>query len=125
MFLEENGLLDETQASFRKHYSTTDQIYLLHSLIGLIMKRRNIMKLFCAFIDLIAVFDSVWWLGVWQKLLCYVMLIIACTCIHRDKNNNSVICWRNMSRWLQAMSPLPTCTSSWLIAAYIILMKQV
>ena len=59
MFLEENGLLDETQASFRKHYSTTDQIYLFHSLIGLIMKRRNIKKLFCAFIDLIAVFDSV------------------------------------------------------------------
>lgn len=66
-FVEEFGLLNENQAGFRKHYSTTDHIFLLHSLIEILKKKKK--KLFCAFIDFAAAFDSVWRVGVWQKLL--------------------------------------------------------
>ena len=36
IYLEENDLLNENQAGFRKHYSTTDHIFSLYSLIELL-----------------------------------------------------------------------------------------
>ncbi|MES9881385.1 MAG: reverse transcriptase family protein [Sedimenticola sp.] len=66
-FVEENDLLNENQAGFRKQYSTVDHIFLLHSIIELLKKNKK--KLYCAFIDFAAAFDSVWRIGVWQKLL--------------------------------------------------------
>jgi hypothetical protein len=67
LFLEENDLLNENQAGFRKGYSTTDHIFLLHTLISILKKSKK--KLFCAFIDFAMAFDSVWRIGLWQKLL--------------------------------------------------------
>ncbi|MCG7875884.1 MAG: reverse transcriptase family protein [Candidatus Thiodiazotropha endolucinida] len=66
-FLEENNLLKENQAGFRKHYSTVDHIYSLYSLVEL-LKTEN-KKLFCCFVDFSKAFDSVWRIGLWKKLL--------------------------------------------------------
>ncbi|MEW8548549.1 MAG: reverse transcriptase family protein, partial [Candidatus Thiodiazotropha sp.] len=66
-FLEEYDILEENQAGFRAGYSTTDHIFVLHSLIELLKTRK--IKLFCSFIDFSKAFDSVWRIGLWQKLI--------------------------------------------------------
>ena len=66
-FLENNNLLDENQAGFRKGYSCSDHIFTLHSLIEILKKRKQ--KLYCAFIDFSQAFDKVWRVGLWHKLL--------------------------------------------------------
>jgi len=66
-FLEEFELLNENQAGFRKGYSTVDHIFLLHSLVEIMKQSKK--KLYCAFIDFAMAFDSVWRVGLWQKLL--------------------------------------------------------
>ena len=68
-FLETNNIIKENQAGFRSGYSTTDHIFVLHALIE-ILKRKKI-KLFCGFIDVKKAFDSVWRVGLWQKMLSY------------------------------------------------------
>ncbi len=66
-FLEINGLLNENQAGFRKHYSCSDHYFTLYSLINILKKRKR--KLYCAFIDFSQAFDKVWRFGLWRKLL--------------------------------------------------------
>jgi hypothetical protein len=66
-FLEENNILDENQAGFRKGYSCSDHIFTLHALIEILKKRKQ--KLYCAFIDFSQAFDKVWRVGLWHKLL--------------------------------------------------------
>ena len=66
-FLEDNDLLNENQAAFRKHYSTSDHIFTLYSLIELMKYEKK--KLYCCFVDFSKAFDSVWRTGLWQKLL--------------------------------------------------------
>ena len=67
LFLDENRILLENQAGFRKHYSTSDHIFVLHSLFELLKKQKK--KLFCAFVDFSKAFDSVWRIALWNKLL--------------------------------------------------------
>ena len=67
MFLEDNEVLYENQAGFRKGYATTDHIFSLHALRELLKLRKK--KLFCVFIDFSQAFDSVWRVGLWQKML--------------------------------------------------------
>ena len=67
IYLEENDLLNENQAGFRKHYSTTDHIFSLYSLIELLKYEKK--KLFCCFVDFSKAFDSVWRIGLWRKLM--------------------------------------------------------
>ena len=67
IFLEEYNILEENQAGFRAGYSTTDHIFVLHSLIELLKTKK--MKLYCSFIDFSKAFDSVWRIGLWQKLI--------------------------------------------------------
>ena len=67
VFLADNNILLENQAGFRKHYSTTDHIFVLQSLFELLKLQKK--KLYCAFIDFSKAFDSVWRIGLWQKLL--------------------------------------------------------
>lgn len=57
-WLEENGKLGESQAGFRAKRSTRDHIFVLHSLINNKLKSRK-GKLYAAFIDFKAAFDSV------------------------------------------------------------------
>lgn len=66
-FIESQNILSENQAGFRKDHSTIDHIFTLNSLIQ-ILKHYN-KKLFCVFIDFSKAFDSVWHIGLWQKLL--------------------------------------------------------
>ena len=41
IFNEENNIINEAQAAFRKGYSTTDHIFTLHNLIDIMKKRKK------------------------------------------------------------------------------------
>ena len=66
-YVEENVILKENQAGFRKDYSTIDHIFVLHALTKLLQFEKK--KLFCSFIDFSKAFDSVWRVGLGKKLL--------------------------------------------------------
>jgi hypothetical protein len=66
-FLDENSLLGNEQAGFRKQHSTTDHVFALHCLIDLYLQRRQ--KLYCTFIDYRKCFDSIQHSLLWEKLL--------------------------------------------------------
>ena len=66
-YVESNNIIHDYQSGFRKGFSTTDNMFLLHSLIQLAFKSKQ--KLFCAFIDLKQAFDTVWRDGLWHKLI--------------------------------------------------------
>lgn len=66
-YLDENSTISSCQAGFRKGYSTTDNLFILQSLIEIAKANRN--KLYCAFIDFKQAFDKVWRTGLWQKLI--------------------------------------------------------
>jgi hypothetical protein len=63
----EIGSLSAAQAGFRNSHSTADNIFILHSLINLYLSKKK--KLFCTFIDLSRAFDTIWRVGLWQKLI--------------------------------------------------------
>ena len=65
-YAEQSDVLTSSQAGFRKGHSTTDNIFILYSLIEMLNFRKK--KLFCAFIDLKQAFDTVWRDGLWWKL---------------------------------------------------------
>ena len=66
-YVESNNVFTNTQAGFRKGYSTTDNIFILYSRIEMLNYRKK--KLFCAFIDLKQAFDTVWRDGLWWKMV--------------------------------------------------------
>ena len=66
-YLEDNSIINSCQAGFRKGYATTDNLFILQSLIEIARVNKN--KLFCAFIDFKQAFDKVWRVGLWNKLL--------------------------------------------------------
>ncbi|XP_015115564.1 uncharacterized protein LOC107040136 [Diachasma alloeum] len=57
-WLEKEGKLNESQGGFRRRRGTREQIFILNSLIGNSFKRKG-GKLYAAFIDLKAAFDTV------------------------------------------------------------------
>ena len=61
-------MIYESQAGFRKGYSTIDHIFVLKMLIDYYMCSRK-KKLFCAFVDFEKAFDKVWRDGLWHKML--------------------------------------------------------
>ena len=65
-FAESHGTINWNQAGFRKNFSTTDNLFVLKSLID-IMKYQH-KKLYCCFVDFKQAFDTVWRAGLWQKL---------------------------------------------------------
>lgn len=67
LFLENNNILCEEQAGFRKGYSTIDHIFSLKLIIDFYLAKKK--NLFCAFIDYKKAFDSVNRLALWRKLL--------------------------------------------------------
>ena len=67
-FLNENNLLGNEQAGFRKGHSTTDHIFSLHCLVDLYLQRRK--RLYCTFVDYKKCFDSIQHSLLWDKLLC-------------------------------------------------------
>ena len=64
---DEIGLLSSAQAGFRNAHSTADSIFILHSLINLYLSTKK--KLFCTFIDFSRALDTIWRVGIWQKLI--------------------------------------------------------
>ena len=66
-FSDDFCLICENQGGFRKGYSTTDNLFILHILINIMKCKKK--KLFYAFIDFAAAFDTVWRDGLWNKLL--------------------------------------------------------
>ena len=65
-YAETYGVIHETQAGFRKSFSSADNIFILKGLIDLMQAEKK--KLFCCFIDFKQAFDTVWRVGLWQKL---------------------------------------------------------
>eukprot|EP00745_Piridium_sociabile_P025182 TRINITY_DN39889_c0_g1_i3.p1 TRINITY_DN39889_c0_g1~~TRINITY_DN39889_c0_g1_i3.p1 ORF type:complete len:246 (-),score=19.19 TRINITY_DN39889_c0_g1_i3:155-892(-) len=57
-WLEDNNLISENQAGFRKKYSTVDQIFTLYATVQKCMSRKG-RKLYVAFVDFKKAFDSV------------------------------------------------------------------
>lgn len=68
-FLENNEILSENQAGFRKNYSTLDHVFTLNSKIEIFRYYKK--KIYCIFIDFAQAFDSLWRIGLWHKLLEY------------------------------------------------------
>ena len=60
-------LITKSQAGFRKGYSTVDNIFCLYSLIQLYFLSNR--KLFCTFVDFRKAFDTIWRVGLWQKII--------------------------------------------------------
>ena len=65
-YVEHYKLISNCQAGFRKGLSTTDNLFILQSLIEISKSCKN--KLYCSFIDFN---DNVWRDGLWHKLLTY------------------------------------------------------
>lgn len=68
-FAEDNNIITDTQAGFRKGYSTVDNIFIINCLIDIFKSQKK--KLYCTFIDFKQAFDRVWRDGLWAKLNSY------------------------------------------------------
>jgi hypothetical protein len=64
---DEIGLLSSAQVGFRNAHSTADTILILHSLINLYLSKKK--KRFCTFIDFSRALNTIWRVGIWQKLI--------------------------------------------------------
>lgn len=65
-FCENNDVISDAQFGFRPRRSTTDAIFVLHSIIQKFLQQKK--RLYCAFIDMKKAFDSVYRNGLWYKL---------------------------------------------------------
>ena len=65
-YAENYNVINWNQAGFRKEYSTSDNLFILKSLIDIIQSQHK--KLYCCFVDFKQAFDTVWRVGLWQKL---------------------------------------------------------
>ena len=66
-FMDETMRLSENQTGFRKEYSTLDHIFSLNAIIEI--RKHRIKKFFCCFVDFSSAFDSIWRVGLWQKVI--------------------------------------------------------
>ncbi|MCG8049047.1 MAG: reverse transcriptase family protein [Candidatus Thiodiazotropha endolucinida] len=65
-YADAHDTINWCQAGFRKKHSTSDNLFILHSLIDIIKLQHK--KLYCCFVDFKQAFDTVWRIGLWQKL---------------------------------------------------------
>ena len=63
---ENNDISSDSQFGFRRGRSTTDAVFVLHSVIQKVLSEKG--RLYCAFVDLKKAFDSVFLNGLWYKL---------------------------------------------------------
>jgi exonuclease III len=66
-FLNNAGYIGPEQAGFKKGFSTTDHIFLLHGLIELYLKKHK--RMYCCFVDYKKAFDSINRIDLWRKVL--------------------------------------------------------
>ena len=64
---EENGVIDESQAGFRKGYSTTDNIFSLQAIVQKYLCRQR-GRFYCIFVDFKRAFDSIPHTKLWDSL---------------------------------------------------------
>ena len=64
-YAEKYDLIGWTQSGFRKKYSTTDNLFILKSLMDIMQANKK--KIFCSCIDFKQAFDTVWRVGLWKK----------------------------------------------------------
>ena len=67
IWCEENNIIHESQAGFRKHYSTTDNVFTLMAMIQKYLSRPK-GRFYCIFIDFAKAFDSVHHNIIWDAL---------------------------------------------------------
>ena len=65
-YSNEKHIISDSQAGFRKGFSTSDNIFIINSLIDILKSRHK--KLFCVFVDFKQAFDTVCRNGLWHKL---------------------------------------------------------
>ena len=68
-YAEQHDTINWCQAGFRKTSSTSDNLFILKSLIDIMQSQHK--KLYCCFVDFKQAFDTVWRVGLWQKLRYY------------------------------------------------------
>ena len=66
-FSDNYNLINWVLEGFRKNFSTTDNLFILKSLIDLVQDQKK--KLNCCFVDFQQAFDTVWRAGLWRKLI--------------------------------------------------------
>ena len=114
-FLEENNILCEEQAGFRKGYSTVDHIFSLKMIVDFYLTKKK--KMYCAFIDYKKAFDSVNRLALWRKLLnnnidgkclriIYNMYSIAKSCVKVDSTLSNFFTSHTVVRQGENLSPV-------------------
>ena len=64
---EENGVIDESQAGFRKQYSTVDNLFSLQALVQKYLCRPR-GRFYCMFVDFKRAFDSIQHANLWLSL---------------------------------------------------------
>ena len=64
---EASGVIDESQAGFRKDYSTTDNIFSLHALVQKNLCRAR-GRFYCIFVDFKRAFNSIQHANLWHSL---------------------------------------------------------
>ena len=60
-------IVSKNQSGFRKGFSTTDNIFIMHALVSIYFSSGK--KRYCTFVDFRKAFDTVWRTGLWKKLL--------------------------------------------------------
>ena len=66
-FSESFFVLSENQSGFRKGYSTLDNMFTLQSFFEILKCKKK--KMYCAFVDFMKAFDTVWRAGLWHNML--------------------------------------------------------
>ena len=104
--LEDNRILNETQSGFRKEYSTIDNIMALYTLIEYYTSHKQ--KLFCCLVDFMKAFNSIWRVGLWQKLLKHWIEGKICNIIKHMYNGIKycITIARNTSGYLTGREPI-------------------
>ena len=65
-FTEKHDLIGWAQSGFRKGYSTTENVFVLKCLMDMMQASKK--RLYCCFVDFKQAFDTVWRVGLWEKL---------------------------------------------------------
>ena len=80
IWVEDHDLRVDGQAGFRKDYRTTDNVFIMQTVIANAHKVKN--KLYCYFVDFKKVFDSVPRQRLWEVLASLGVKRVILACIH-------------------------------------------
>ena len=87
LLCERNDVIDDIQGGFRKNCRTSDNMFILNSLIHKFKSEKR--TLYACFVDFAKAFDSVWHLGLWYKLIRMGITGNVLSCIRSMYQNSS------------------------------------